>query len=137
MSTSLVVVLAVVGLLVALQVALRLKARGMRGRPLPELPGPLGARLAAAPRALVYLFSPSCAACKPLTPRFNELGRNNPGVFVVNVVEELALARALGVMGTPTVIEVVGGRVAGYHVGGVPAEVLARFAAAPAAEAAR
>ena len=137
MTTSLAVVLLVVGLLVALQVAVRLKARALRGRPLPALPGPLGARLATAPRALVYLFSPSCSACRPLTPRFTELGRRRPDVFVVDVNEELPLARALGVMGTPTVIEVVGGRVAGYHVGGVPAGLLERFAAAPGGEPAR
>jgi hypothetical protein len=79
MFTSLALVLAVVGLLVALQVAVRLKARGMRGRPLPALPGPLGARLAAAPRALVYLFSPSCAACKPLTRASTSWAGATPG----------------------------------------------------------
>jgi hypothetical protein len=31
-------------------------------------------------------------------------------------------------MATPSAIEVQGGRVAGYHVGAIPSDVLARFA---------
>jgi thioredoxin 1 len=127
--TLLTVVLGVAGLLVAVQLGVRWKARSMLGRPLPPLPGPLGARVAASPRALLYFFSPSCGACKPLTPRFRELGRHQPGIFLVDVLEETALARALGVMGTPSVVEVAAGRIAGYHVGGATRAVLDRLAA--------
>jgi thiol-disulfide isomerase/thioredoxin len=100
----------------------------MKGTKVPQLPGPIGARLSSAPRALVYFFSPSCGACKALTPRFLELSRKNPSVFAVNVAQDLELARGLQVMGTPSVVEIESGTVVGYWVGQAPAEVLARFA---------
>ncbi len=124
----LVVVLAVVGLMVGLQVLVRSRARAMRGKEVPALPGELGRRLAGAPRALLYFFSPSCGACKALTPRFAALSRSNPAVHLVDVAQDLGVARSFQVMGTPSVIEIAEGKIVGYHVGAVPAEVLARFA---------
>ncbi|HSN92703.1 MAG TPA: thioredoxin family protein [Anaeromyxobacteraceae bacterium] len=116
------------GLFVGLPLYARSRGRAMQGQALPPLPGPTGARLARAGRALVYFFSPSCRACRPLTPRFQDLSRRGRSVFLVNVFEDVALARALRVMGTPSVVEIAQGKVVGYHVGSVPAEVLARFA---------
>ncbi len=124
----LVVVLLVVGLMVGMQLLVRSRARAMRGQQVPELPGPLGRQLAGAPRSLLYFFSPSCGACKPLTPRFTALQRGNPAVHLVDVSQDLGVARSFKVMGTPSVVEIADGRIVGYHVGGVPPDVLARFA---------
>jgi thioredoxin 1 len=124
----LVVVLAFVGLMVGLQVLVHSRARAMRGKDVPALPGELGRRLAGAPRALLYFFSPSCGACKALTPRFAALSRSNPAVHLVDVAQDLGVARSFQVMGTPSVIEIAEGKIVGYHVGAVPTEVLARFA---------
>ncbi len=127
MSLLLVAVLAFTALVVAMQIAVRAKARAMRGKAVPRLPGRTGERLAGASRALVYFFSPSCGACRPLTPHFQEMSRRNSSVFVVDVRQEMALARGFGVMGTPSVVEIADGRIVGYHVGRVPAEVMGRF----------
>ncbi len=124
----LVVVLAIVGLMVGMQVLVRSRARAMRGKDVPALPGDLGRQLTGAPRALLYFFSPSCGACRPLTPRFTALSRSNPAVHLVDVAQDLGVARSFQVMGTPSVIEIAEGKIVGYHVGAVPAEVLARFA---------
>lgn len=128
MSTAIAVVLvALVGTFVGLPLFARLRGRALQGKALPPLPGPTGERLSKAGRALVYFFSPSCRACKPFTPRFEKLSRKSRQVFLVNVFEELELARALRVMGTPSVIEIADGKVVGYHVGAIPEEVVARF----------
>jgi thioredoxin 1 len=122
-------VAAVVGLMMAMQVMIRLKARALRGKPLPELSGAWSKKLAASPSSLLYFFSPGCGACRPLTPRFEEMRKHRPkSVFMVNVAEELAVARALGVMATPSLVEVADGIIIGYHVGMPPADVMARFA---------
>ncbi len=121
------VVLLVVALLLGLQVFVRVRAHAMRGKSVRDLPGPTGSRLAAARRALVYFFSPTCAACKVLTPRFTQLSRTRKDVFVVDVFQDFELARALSVMGTPSVVEIENGTIVGYHVGAVPPDVLARF----------
>lgn len=128
MSTVLAIaVAALVGTFVGLPLYARLRGRALRGKALPPLPGPTGERLAKAGKALVYFFSPSCRACRPFTPRFEKLSRKSRQVYVVNVFEELELAKALRVMGTPSVVEIADGKVVGYHVGAIPEEVVARF----------
>jgi thioredoxin 1 len=123
------IVVLFVGLMVAMQLAIRLRARAQRGKSLPELSGPWSKRLRGEASRLLYFFSPGCGACKPLTPRFEQLSRQRPGsVFVVNVAAELALARALNVMATPSVVEVANGIIVGFHVGLPPADVVARYA---------
>jgi thioredoxin 1 len=124
-----IVVGTVLGLLVALQAVVRLRARTLRGKPLPGLPGSWTAKLAGQGVRLLYFFSPRCAACRPLTPRFAELRERRPtSVFLVDVAEDLALARALKVMATPSVVEIEDGRVVNYHVGSPPTELFARYA---------
>jgi thioredoxin 1 len=127
-SIFLSIVATLMALVLALQVFVRAKARAMRGKPVPSLPGRTGERLSRAPRALVYFFSPSCGACKPLTPRFRELSRRNSAVFVVDVFQETDLARSLNVMATPSVLEIADGKIVGYHVGAAPPDVIGRFA---------
>jgi thioredoxin 1 len=128
MSYLLGIVAIFVALMVGMQLMVRLKARAQRGKPLPELSGAWPQRLRGGASRLLYFFSPGCAACKPLTPRFEQLSRKRPdSVFVVNVAEELPLARALNVMATPSVIEVANGIIVGFHVGLPPAAVVARY----------
>jgi thioredoxin-like negative regulator of GroEL len=123
----LVVVAVFAAVMLFAQVAVRRQARAMRGKPIPILDGPLAA-VAERERALVYFFSPSCGACRPITPRLRELERKGGPVFLVNVAEDLSAARAFKVMATPSIVEVERGVVVGFHVGPPPAEVLARFA---------
>lgn len=115
-------------LVVGLQLLVRIRARALQGKPLPPVPGAIGKRLASADRGLVYFMSPQCGACRRWTPKLTELSRQGRNVFVIDVTQNLEVARALGVMATPSTIEVEQGRVVGYHVGGVPSDVLARFA---------
>jgi thioredoxin 1 len=122
-----VVVLLVVGLMVGLQLLVRSRARTMRGQDVPALPGSLGRQLTGAPRALLYFFSPTCGACKRLTPLFTTLRRANPAVHLVDVSQDLDVARSFKVMGTPSVVEIADGKIVGYHVGAVPADVTTRF----------
>jgi thioredoxin 1 len=116
-----------VGLMVLMQVAIRRRAAAMQGTKLPVLPGALGAQVSSAPDALVYFFSPTCGACRAITPRVRALQEHNPRVFAVDITQDLELARALNVMATPSTVEVREGTIAGYHVGPIPEAVYARF----------
>jgi thioredoxin 1 len=127
MGIGLIVVLVLVGLMVGLQLMVRARARAMRGQEVPRLPGALGQQLRGAPRALLYFFSPSCGACKPLTPRFEALRRTNPAVHLVDVSQDLDVARSFKVMGTPSVIEIADGKIVDYVVGAASGAALARF----------
>ena len=119
----------VVGLMMTMQLVIRLKARALRGKPLPPLSGPWAKKLAGSTSSILYFFSPGCAACRPLTPRFKEMSQRRPkSVFLVNVAEDMAVAKALNVMATPSLVEVANGIVVGYHIGMPPSDVMARYA---------
>ncbi len=117
----------VVGMMVAMQVMLRRRARAMRGAPVPSLPGPIGERVARSKSALVYFFSPSCGACRAITPRVRALEKTHDNVFAVDVSRDLDLARALSVMATPSTVEIRDGTIVGYHLGAIPEAVYGRF----------
>ena len=53
-----VAVVAVMVLLVGLNAVVVLRMRALKGKPLPDVPGPIGQRLIRAKRALAYFFSP-------------------------------------------------------------------------------
>jgi thioredoxin 1 len=129
MGTSvLVIAVILVGSIIGLQLVAWARARAMVGKPVPRLAGPTGARLGGVTQALVYFFSPSCGACVRWTPKFRALSQKNPAVFVVDVMREMELARGLGVMGTPSAVEIAEGKIVAYHVGNIPDELLKRFA---------
>lgn len=122
------VLLSFVALMVGMQVMAGMRARALTGKPVPPLPGALGRRVTSSKSALVYFFSPGCAACRSLTPRVQALGRKNTSVFAIDVMQSMDVARALSIMATPSTVEIAGGKVVGFHVGSVPEDVLARFA---------
>jgi thioredoxin 1 len=123
-----VLAIAFISFTLGMQILVQKRARALQGQAVPPLPGALGARVAKSPRALVYFFSQGCAACRPFTPRLRALGEKNRAVFVVDVMQDLDVARALGVLATPSAVEIEAGKVVGFHVGRVPEDVIARFA---------
>ena len=129
MSTVFIIVFAVLfGFMVLSQVLIRSRAKALEGKPLPELPGLLGKALASEKEALLYFMSPQCGACRPWTARFSEMSKRNTHIHVINVAQELEVARVLGVMATPSTLVVKDGRIQSYNVGGVPSDVIAQFA---------
>ncbi|MFZ5442199.1 MAG: thioredoxin family protein [Myxococcota bacterium] len=126
----LVGIIGFVALQLGLQVVVRRRAEKMKGQPLPQLPGATGQRINAAGRALVYFFTPTCPACRPMTPRMKALAEKGEPVFPVDAMQDPALAQAFSVMATPTTVEVQDGRVVGVHIGPVAPDLFARFGAA-------
>ena len=113
-----------------LQLLARRRAARLTGQALPPLPGETGRRITQAERGLVYFFTPTCGACRPVTPRMKALAAGGQPVFAVDATQDPGLARALSVMATPTTIEVARGQVVGVHIGRIAPEVWARFGAA-------
>lgn len=133
MSTISTGILVLVGafflLMMGMQVLVRAQARALTGKPVPALPGPLGARVAGSGRALVYFFSPMCGACRAITPRIQALGKKSSAVFAVDVsqTDSLDVARALRIMATPSTVEIDDGKIRGVYIGPVPDDVMERF----------
>lgn len=125
----LVLALGFVGLIVATQVLVQVRARSATGKPVPPLPGAVGERITRSPHALVYFFSPMCGACRAITPRMKGLEKGGADVFTIDVSQTVEIARALGIMATPSTVEVAEGKIVGFHIGPVPEAVMARFQA--------
>lgn len=123
-------VLGFVVLSFGLQLLASRRAGKLKGGPLPALPGELGKRLNQSQRALIYFFTPTCPACRPVTPRMKALAEQGQPVFPIDATRSPELAMALSVMAAPTTIEVQEGRVVGVHLGAIAPDVWARFGAA-------
>jgi thiol-disulfide isomerase/thioredoxin len=121
------VLVAFFGLMVVMQVVMRLRARAQTGKPVPALPGALGKHIAKGRRALVYFFSPGCAACRTITPQVRDLSRCNADVHLIDVSQDLETARALSVMATPSFVEIEGGTISSYRIGPAP-DLVQRYA---------
>lgn len=66
-------------------------------------PAPASLRARCPGARLVFFFSPSCTACRSLSPLVEELAARNPGhVCRVNLSEEPDVGRDARVLGTPT-----------------------------------
>lgn len=109
---ALVLFLAVVGGgILLIQRFKHVRARGMVGKTLPptlvrDLP----------PRALLFLYSPTCSVCKAQRPMLQRLREHLP-VVEVDLSRRQALARTLGVFATPTYLYVERGRIRQAWVG--------------------
>lgn len=100
-----------------------LRARRLRGRQIPQLDAALPPHLRDADPLLIYFSSPSCGMCRVMEPAVDEVGRN-AHVFKVDVTRHPQVARALGIMGTPTTVIMRKGRIANVAVGAKSARQL-------------
>ncbi len=72
-----------------------------KGKPAPELSGPVGEAIAAGGKVLIYFWSSSCRMCLPMTPLIDKLGQEFRDVFKFNVIKEMEIACRFGIKGTP------------------------------------
>ena len=109
---AMVLFLAVVAAgVMAIQHFKHVRARGMVGK---SLPPAFARRLP--PRALLFLYSPTCAVCKAQRPVLQRVRERIP-VVEVDITRRARLARDLGVFATPTYLYVERGRIRHAWVG--------------------
>jgi len=117
MSWFALVVAAIASLLLGVQVWARVKARRMRGTPVPNLDGLPGRALLSGKPAIFYFHSPGCRACRAMTPMVRELAGERDDVFAINAAENGSIAVAFGVMATPTTVRTASGFVTDFLLG--------------------
>lgn len=111
------IVLAVVGFFVFMQIFVRLSGFFKRGKEIGNIRGELGRRIQTGRKLLVYFYSPSCGACRPMTPVIDTMKKESGNVFSVNLAKDMQTARAFGVMGTPATVIVEEGRIRKFILG--------------------
>ncbi len=95
----------------ALQLWPFLRARRMRGRQAPALEGVVPNPQRLSGRMLLYFWSPRCGMCRGMTPVVEQLSGERDDVVSVNVFDHPQVARDLGIMATPTLVLLQGGKV--------------------------
>lgn len=113
-----------IALMVLTRVMIAVNIRKHKGQPAPELSGTAAKLVRPGKRALFYFFSPSCAACKTMTPQIQEMGKRNRQVMAVDISQDMATARKFGVMATPTTVLVTDGVVQDILIGPQPKSAL-------------
>lgn len=102
---------------IGMQVFVAWRMKRMEGAPAPQVGGDAGQRIAGGESALFYFYSPQCGACRTMTPVVKELAGQGPGVFAVDITQDMDTARRFGVMATPTTVVVKQGTVSQVLVG--------------------
>jgi len=98
-----------------------------KGKPAPRLKGARGKAVSAGKPALFYFYSPSCNACKAMTPVVEKYTKNNPRCFKIDISKDMETARAFGVLGTPSTIITESGIIKEFIVGPKPKSELVKL----------
>jgi len=117
MDNLLYVILFVVGLFVFMQLYIRISTFLKKGKTIKNIPGSLGKEVSGPGKHLIYFYTDSCAACKPMTPIVESMRKNNKNVHKVNLATNMELARTFGVMGTPSTIILENNKIGSFIVG--------------------
>jgi len=118
------VIVVVVILFFGFQYFMMFRMKLKKGKPAPSLSGHYGKAVESGKMSLFYFYSPSCGACRSMTPIVSEYVEKNSRCFKIDVSRDMDTARAFGVMGTPSTIVVEKGIIKDFIVGPRPAEVL-------------
>ena len=122
--------IAIVALFVGTQFLLVSRMRRQRGKHAPELDGKAQRWLKKGKPALFYFYSPSCGACRAMTPVVKTLEKERGGVFPVDISRDMETARKFGVMATPTTVVVDNGIIREVLIGPQPRTTLEAFVSA-------
>jgi len=103
--------LAILSLLVANALWIRLANRQLRGRSVTDLVSVDPALANQRGKAAIYCYSAQCGPCRSLTPAIDALRADYPSLFKLDVAEHSAEARRLGIQAVPTILLIEDGQV--------------------------
>lgn len=88
-----------------------------RGRKAPDFQARLSPQQRGLDHFLLYFYSPNCGPCRTMGPRIDALAEQHANVLKFDITQDFELARAFGVMATPTTVLVSDGVIAHMLVG--------------------
>lgn len=110
-------VLAIAGFFIIMNLYIRLSGFMKKGKLIPEFNGDIGSKVKAGKKLLLYFYSPSCGACRPMTPVIDEMRKKNRDVYKIDLSQNMNLGRIFGVMGTPATVVVENRKIIQYILG--------------------
>ncbi|MDH5784647.1 MAG: thioredoxin family protein [Chromatiales bacterium] len=109
--------LLLIALLTLLQVYIRLSARMMRGRALPELEGVIDDALLHSQKLVIYFSSAYCQPCREMMPMIDALAKEHGNLVTLDSLVHGELATRLHARGAPAFVFVERQRITGVHLG--------------------
>ena len=100
-----------------MQIFVRVSTFLKKGKEITDIGGELGKKIKAGEKLLVYFFSPSCGACRPVTPIIEKMKKENSNVYKIDVSQKPDISRGFGVMGTPATVVVENKKISQYILG--------------------
>ena len=117
MDSFLYIILAIVGFILFMQIFVRVSTLLKKGKEINGISGELGNRINTGEKLLVYFFSPTCAACKAVTPIIDQMKKEKLNIYKIDISQKPEIRRGFGVMGTPATILVENKKISQYVLG--------------------
>jgi len=117
MESILYLILTVAALFVFMQLYIRFASFLKKGKEVSGVKGEIGREIEKGNKVLVYFFSPTCSACKAMTPVVDELRREFKNIFKVNLADDMETGKSFRVMGTPALVLVENKKIKFYILG--------------------
>ena len=117
MESFLYIILAIVGFFLFMQLFVRISTFLKKGKELTGIDGELGKKINSGEKLLVYFFSPSCGACRPVTPVIDKMKKENENIYKIDVSKNPEISNGFGIMGTPATVVVENRKISQYILG--------------------
>lgn len=105
------IILGLAAFMLSIQAYAWFDARRAHGREIPTGDAAPGLGIPETGSALLYFHSPNCMACRPMTPVIAALASERRDVFSIDASAHTEIARAYGVRGTPTLVQINNARI--------------------------
>ena len=106
MDTVTYIVLAIVGFMVFMRLFAWLNGRMKKGKSIPPFAGEIGRKVQSGENLLLYFYTPTCGACKAMTPVIDTLKKEKKNIYKINMAKDRKMGEIFGVMGTPATVVV-------------------------------
>ena len=117
MDTTLFIIVAIIGFFVLMRLFVWVSGNMKRGKKIPFFAGELGERIQKGEKLLLYFYTPSCGACKSMTPVIDEMKNEKDNVYKINLTKDYPIGKIFGVMGTPATVIVNESKIEQYILG--------------------
>jgi thioredoxin 1 len=117
MSGVVYAVLVIIGFFVIMRILIWVNGRIKKGKTIQPFAGDIGRKIQAGERMLLYFYSPTCGACKSMTPLIDEMKKDKNNIYKINLAQDREIGSVFGIMGTPATIVVENSRIDQFYLG--------------------
>ena len=107
----------ILALFVVTQIYVKISTYLKKGKVVEGIEGDLGRSIDTGQKNLLYFYSNSCSACKPMGPVVDALKKEFETVHKINIATDMDIARKFGVMGTPSTVLIEHRKISSFLVG--------------------